>query len=299
MFVEEYKLIKEAGIGTFQVFQETYHKRTYERLHPKGSIKNSYLWRLFALHRAQEAGIDDVAIGALFGLYKWKFEVLALLAHAQDMEREFGVGSHTISFPRLEPAIGTPYLEKLKYEVSDNDFKKIIAILRLAVPYTGLILTARETPELRREALHLGVSQTDAGTRIAIGGYSEYAKGHIPEREQFQIADSRSLDAFIKDLLDEGFIPSFCTAGYRCGRTGCEFMEFAKKGQVKKFCVPNAILTFKEYLLDYASDETRMKGETVIAEYIDFVRRNFSAQSAETVQRYLARIEAGERDLYF
>ncbi len=299
MFVEEYKLIKEAGIGTYQVFQETYHKKTYERMHPKDTIKNSYLWRLFSLHRAQEAGIDDVAIGALFGLYKWKFEVLALLSHAMDMEKEFGVGSHTISFPRLEPAIGTPFLEKLEHKVSDEDFKKIIAILRLSVPYTGLILTARETADLRREALHLGVSQTDAGTRIAIGGYNEKAKGLIPEREQFQIADPRSLDEFIKDLLNEGFIPSFCTAGYRCGRTGCEFMDFAKKGQVKKFCVPNAILTFKEYLLDYASPETKAKGEKTIADYVSFVRKELSEKSAVTVTEYLARIESGERDLYF
>jgi 2-iminoacetate synthase len=299
MFVDEYKLIKEAKIGTYQIFQETYHKKTYQKMHPRDTIKNSYYWRLFGLHRAQEAGIDDVAIGALFGLYKWKFEVLALLAHAQDMEKEFGVGSHTISFPRLEPALGTPFLEKLEHKVSDGDFRKIIAILRLAVPYTGLILTARETPELRREAMHLGVSQTDAGTRIAIGGYNESAEGLIPDREQFQIADARSLDAFISELLEEGFIPSFCTADYRCGRTGCEFMTFAKSGRIKKFCVPNAILTFKEYLVDYASEEVKRSGEKIIANYIQYVGKNDSEKAADTVKDYLKRIESGERDLYF
>ena len=299
LFVDEYKVLKDIGIGTYQVFQETYHKETYKKLHPQNTIKGNYLWRLFSLHRAQDAGIDDVAIGALFGLYKWKFEVLALLYHAMDLEKEFGVGSHTISFPRLEPALGTPYIQKTQHKVSDADFKKIVAILRLAVPYTGLILTAREQPELRREVIKLGVSQTDAGTRVAIGGYHLSEQEHIPEKEQFQIGDTRSVDEYIYELISDGFIPSFCTAGYRCGRTGCEFMSFARNGQVKKFCVPNAILTFKEYLLDYASQKTITKGEEIIQDYITFVRQNYSEKTADIIQKYLKRMENGERDIYF
>lgn len=298
MFVDELRELKAAGIGTYQVFQETYHKKTFDRLHPRGSIKNEFLWRLFSQHRAQEAGVDDVALGALFGLYKWKFEVLALIYHALSMEKEFGVGSHTISFPRLEPALGTDFMKHSPHLVSDGDFRKVIAVLRLSVPYTGLILTARETPEFRREAIRLGVSQTDAGTRIAIGGYSQSEKEHIPEKEQFRIADTRSLEAYIYELMEDGYIPSFCTAGYRCGRTGCEFMEIAKAGRVKNLCIPNAILTLKEYLLDYASEKTRALGEERIREYTGFVEKNNSEAMARTVREYLARIEKGERDLY-
>ncbi|MEW5763027.1 MAG: [FeFe] hydrogenase H-cluster radical SAM maturase HydG, partial [Bacillota bacterium] len=246
--VEEYRQLKEVGIGTFQVFQETYHHATYRKMHPANTPKGSYRWRLFALHRAQEAGIDDVAIGALFGLYDWRFEVLGLIYHAMDLEREFGVGPHTISFPRLEPALNTPLTTNSPYLVNDEDFKKIVAILRCAVPYTGLILTCRERPELRREAIRLGVSQTDAGSRIAVGGYAEMEREHILDRQQFQLGDTRSLDEFIYELCQDGYIPSFCTAGYRAGRTGCHFMSFAKKGLVKNFCTPNAVLTFKEYL---------------------------------------------------
>ncbi|ACX52352.1 biotin and thiamin synthesis associated [Ammonifex degensii KC4] len=297
MTVEEYRQIKEVGIGTYQVFQETYHHETYRRLHPPDTLKHSYKWRLFALHRAQEAGIDDVAIGVLFGLFDWRFEVLGLLYHAMDLEREFGVGPHTISFPRLEPALNTPFTTNSPYLVSDEELKKIIAILRCAVPYTGLILTARENPELRRELIRLGVSQTDAGSRIAVGGYSEMEKEHILERQQFKINDTRSLDEFIYDLCQDGYIPSFCTAGYRAGRTGCHFMEFAKKGLVKNFCVPNAILTFKEYLLDYASPRTRELGEKVIERYLQEVEERLP-RLAEKVREYLARMEAGERDLY-
>ncbi len=299
LFVDEYKIVKAVGLGTYQVFQETYHKKTYEKLHPKNTIKGDYLWRLFAQHRAEEAGIDDVAIGALFGLYDWRFEVLALIYHSLALEAEFNVGSHTISFPRLEPALGTPYIQQTKYKVSDDDFKKVIAILRLAVPYTGLILTARETPELRREAIRLGVSQTDAGTRVAIGGYSQMKEEHIPDKEQFQIGDTRSLDEFIYMLLEDGYIPSFCTADYRCGRTGCEFMAITKRGGIKKFCIPNAVLTFKEYMIDYASPRTKTLGEQRIREYTEFVKKEFPPKMYDTLVEYLDRIGRGERDLYF
>lgn len=298
LFVDEYRQLKEVGIGTFQVFQETYHHATYARLHPRGTLKHVYTWRLFSLHRAEEAGIDDVAIGALFGLYKWRFEVLGLLYHAQDLEREFGVGPHTISFPRLQPAVNTPYATSSPYLVADEDLKKIVAVLRCAVPYTGLILTARERPELRREVIPLGVSQVDAGSRIAIGGYEEMEREHIPEREQFQLGDTRSLDDFIRELCEDGYIPSFCTAGYRCGRTGEHFMSLAKKGFVKNFCTPNAVLTFKEYLLDYASPATRQVGEKVIKHYLAALEASRPAQ-AQAVRERLQRLEAGERDLYF
>ncbi|MGQ9497140.1 MAG: [FeFe] hydrogenase H-cluster radical SAM maturase HydG [Desulfotomaculales bacterium] len=296
--VEEYRQLKEVGIGTFQVFQETYHHATYRKMHPANTPKGSYRWRLFALHRAQEAGIDDVAIGALFGLYDWRFEVLGLIYHAMDLEREFGVGPHTISFPRLEPALNTPLTTNSPYLVNDEDFKKIIAILRCAVPYTGLILTCRERPELRREAIRLGVSQTDAGSRIAVGGYAEMEREHILDRQQFQLGDTRSLDEFIYELCQDGYIPSFCTAGYRAGRTGCHFMSFAKKGLVKNFCTPNAVLTFKEYLMDYASPATRELGERVINRYLEEFARQMPRR-AEALKGMLARLEGGHRDLYF
>jgi 2-iminoacetate synthase len=295
--VEEYRRLKEIGIGTYQVFQETYHHETYRKMHPANTLKSSYLWRLLALHRAQEAEIDDVAIGVLFGLYDWRFEVLGLLYHAMDLEREFGIGPHTISFPRLEPAVNTPFTTQSPYLVADEDFKKIIAVLRCAVPYTGMILTCRERPELRRELIPLGVSQVDAGSRIAVGGYAEMERERIPEREQFQLGDTRSLDEFIYELCQNGYIPSFCTASYRAGRTGCHFMSFAKKGLVKNFCVPNAVLTFKEYLLDYATPVTRELGEQTIDRYLAELGRHMP-QRAETLQAMLARMEAGERDLY-
>lgn len=298
LFVDEYQQIKQVGIGTYQVFQETYHHETYRKLHPADTLKGSYLWRLFALHRAQEAGIDDVAIGVLFGLYDWRFEVLGLLFHAQDLEREFGVGPHTISFPRLQPAVNTPFATSSPYLVRDEDLKKIVAVLRCAVPYTGLILTARERPTLRREVIPLGVSQVDAGSRIAVGGYEEMNKEHIPDREQFQLGDTRSLDEFIFELCEDGYIPSFCTAGYRSGRTGCQFMEFAKKGLVKNFCLPNAILTFKEYLLDYASPATAAIGSRLIEDYLAEIEEHRPKQ-AKVLWEMLGRMEAGERDLYF
>lgn len=301
MFVDEYKMIKAAGIGTYQIFQETYNKARYKQLHGTNHIKSIYKWRLFGLHRAQEAGISDVAIGALFGVADWKFEVLAMMYHAADMDREFGVGTHTISFPRLEPAINTPFYDNNKYKVTDDDMRKIVSLLRLSVPYTGMILTARETPEFRRELIKLGVSQTDAGTNIAIGGYKD---GQIQvnkkmEKQQFEIADKRSLDDYISELIDDGYIPSFCTADYRCGRVGCDFMELAKAGKMKKLCIPNAVLTFEEYLLDYASPAVKEKGEKLLDKYVEFVKTNATPTMVEQLQKYLQRIKNGERDLYF
>ncbi len=260
--IEGYKIVKEAGIGTYQIFQETYHHATYAKFHPKNTRKGDYLYRLNGLDRAMEAGIDDVGIGALFGLYDWRFEVLGLVSHSLHLQEYYDVGPHTISFPRIRPAAGVntdyPYL------VSDYDFKRLISILRLSVPYTGLILTAREKPELRREVMEFGVSQIDAGSRIELGGYTEAGDAQCMEREQFSLGDIRSLDEVMRELISDGYIPSFCTACYRIGRTGEHFMEFAIPGFIKRFCTPNALLTLMEYLVDYASDRTRNVGKILI-----------------------------------
>ncbi len=298
MDVEGYRKLKEAGIGTFQIFQETYHHETYAKIHPKGDMKSDYQWRLYGLDRALEAGIDDVGIGALFGLYDWKFEVMGLLYHTIHLEETFGgVGPHTISFPRLEPALDTPFVQQTKYRVSDDDFKKLVAIIRLSVPYTGMILTARESPQVRKEVIPLGVSQIDAGSRIGIGGYAEAAKGYIPEKEQFHLGDIRSLDEVVREICSFGCIPSFCTAGYRAGRTGDHFMSLAKPGFVHNYCMPNAVLTFKEYLLDYASEETRAVGEAAIQKQLEAFEKESPARR-KYVEDKLKLIEQGQRDVY-
>lgn len=294
--VEDYKKLKKAGIGTFQIFQETYHHDTYKKLHPKGDRKSDFAWRLYGLDRAMEAGIDDVGIGALFGLFDWKYEVMGLLYHAIHLEERFGVGPHTISVPRLEPAINTQYPQGGKYLVSDEDFKKLVAIIRLSVPYTGLIVTARESADIRREVLPLGVSQIDAGSRIGIGGYEE--EDYIPEREQFQLGDMRSLDSVINELSREGYITSFCTACYRTGRTGESFMDMAKPGLIQNYCIPNAILTFKEYLIDYATEDTKKYGNMVIEKELEKLER-LNPKRRSLVEEKLRLIEAGQRDLYF
>lgn len=292
---EELQKFKEVGIGTFQVFQETYHRETYRKLHPAHTIKGHFRWRLYSHDRALDAGLDDVGIGALFGLYDWRFEVMGLLYHAIHLEETFnGVGPHTISFPRIEPATCTPYAEHPEYAVSDEDFKKLVAILRLSVPYTGLICTAREKPEIRREVISLGVSQIDAGSRIGVGGYGKSQGNQLPDKEQFCLGDTRSLDTVIKETCGMDSIPSFCTACYREGRTGENFMGYAKSAFVHNFCVPNALFTFKEYLLDYASPQTREVGEKVIAAYTE----KFKGEKVyDTIVDYLQRLEKGERDL--
>lgn len=291
--VDDYRILKDVGIGTYQVFQETYHHATYKRLHPRG-IKANYAWRLYALHRALEAEVDDVAIGALFGLYDWKFEVMGLLMHAIDLEKHFdGIGPHTISFPRLEPAVNTPFIEKSSYLVDDDTFKKLVTVIRLSVPYTGMILTARERAEVRQDVIKVGCTQIDAGSNIAIGGYSKNNPDH--NKQQFILGDNRSLDEAIRDVAKLGHITSFCTAGYRAGRTGDIFMHIAKKGRVQNFCMPNAITTFKEYLMDYASEETRKIGNELIEQELAALQNE---AIREKVKEYLQRIEAGERDLY-
>lgn len=293
--VEGFRTVKAAGIGTYQIFQETYHHPTYARMHRPGTPKGDYLWRLGGLSRAFEAGCDDMGIGALFGLYDWRFEVLGLVSHALHLQNAYGVGPHTISFPRLRPASGVNL--KTGYEVSDADFKRLIAILRLAVPYTGMILTAREPAALRREVMAFGVSQIDAGSRIELGGYTEVGDSQVRDREQFELGDIRPLDAVMRELLDDGYVPSFCTACYRLGRTGEHFMEFAIPGFIKRFCTPNALSTLMEYLVDYASPETRAAGERRIAE--ELAQMPDSPMKRQLLER-LERIKAtDERDLYF
>ncbi len=292
--IEGFRIVKEAGIGTYQIFQETYHPEAYKMYH-LGGKKQNYENRLIALDKAQEAGIDDVGIGALFGLYDWRFEVLGLVRHANHLEACYNVGPHTISFPRIKDASSLNI--STKYQVNDNDFGRLVAILRLAVPYTGMILTARESPQLRKEVLQYGVSQIDGGTKIELGAYSQTLNEQQNlNREQFFINDSRSLDEIIDELLNEGFIPSFCTACYRLGRTGEHFMEISVPGFIHKYCTPNAMLTLAEYLTDYASEKVKVKGWKVIEENQKKINNDALLQQ---IRNRIARIIKGERDLYF
>lgn len=292
MDVDGFKLIKSAGIGTYQIFQETYHEKIYKEQHPSGP-KSDYLWRLHGLDRAQEAGIDDVGIGALMGLGDWRYETMALLYHTIHLEEKWNVGPHTISFPRIEPAIGT---DTDQYPgVNDYDFKRLVAILRLAVPYTGLILTCRESVELRNEIIKFGVSQIDAGSDIGVGAYSTQGTESY-EKSQFVLNDGRSLDQVIRELCEADFVPSFCTGCYRLGRTGEHFMEFAVPGFVKRFCTPNAILTFLEYMEDYSTPETKKVGMVQIERELE--RMPDGEQKDKLVER-ISQVKQGERDLYF
>ncbi|MDK2922063.1 MAG: 2-iminoacetate synthase [Desulfonauticus sp.] len=300
MSIEELKMLKEVGIGTYQVFQETYHHDTYAKLHPKNTVKHNYQWRLYCHHRALEAGVDDVALGVLFGLYDWRFELMGLLYHARELEKKFGIGPHTISFPRLEPAANTPFVQRTTYKVSDTDFKKLICLIRLAVPYTGMILTAREPAHIRREIIASGIiTQTDASTRIGIGAYSDRYTNQELERQQFEIGDPRSLEEVIRELAEMGYITSFCTAGYRCGRTGERIMDLLRKGKEGIFCKLNAVLTFREWLDDFASEETKIIGQTIIDKEIKELKHMVSERVYKHFLEYYRRIENGERDLYF
>ncbi len=298
MQIEELTRLAEAGIGTYQVFQETYHPDFYRKVHPPATLKGDYLWRLYSMHRAMEAGIDDVGLGALFGLYDWKFEVMGLLYHSIELEQKFGVGPHTISFPRLEPATNTPFTEKPEYKVSDEDIRRIVTVLRLAVPHTGLILTARENAHIRRELLPLGVTQTDASTRIGIGGYTEADEKQDGPKQQFILGDTRSLDDLVGELAQAGYITSFCTAGYRCGRTGKCIMDLLRSGQEGKFCKLNAAITFREWLDDFASEQTRSVGEKVLAAEIQEIKQDMPNVYARFMEIY-KKTAAGQRDLYF
>ncbi len=291
--VAEYKLLKKTGIGTVVLFQETYHHETYKMMHPSGP-KKDYARRLTAMHRAQEGGVDDVGIGALFGLYDYKFEVLGLLLHALQLEKDCGVGPHTISIPRLEPALNAPAAIKPPHPVSDQDFKKLVAIIRMAVPYTGMILSTRETPEMRDEVFALGISQISAGSRTNPGGYQDDSSDAF-RAAQFNLGDTRTLDEVILDITERGHIPSFCTACYRLGRTGKDFMDLAKPGLIQKFCQTNALFTFKEYLLDYASPATREAGEKLIQKMLN---EFFKTKRKSMVGERLQKITDGARDVY-
>lgn len=293
--IDGFRTVKEAGIGTYQVFQESYHRGAYATYHT-GGVKKDYDWRISALDRAQEAGIDDVGIGALFGLYDWRFEVMGLIRHVNHLEAVYKVGPHTISFPRLQKASGVKY--DPRWMVSDEDFTRMVAILRLAVPYTGLILTAREPAEIRDEVLEFGVSQIDGGTKIEMKAYAdnEDQKEQDLDAEQFKISDNRSLSEVMEDLIEKEYLPSFCTACYRTGRTGEHFMEFSVPGFIKRYCTPNAMLTMAEYLEDYARNGTREKGYRLIQKNLDEMKTDkFKGKLEERLEK----VKQGERDLYF
>jgi len=290
-----YATVKAAGIGAYQIFQETYHHETYARVHPRATRKGDYLWRLDGVARAMEAGCGDVGIGALFGLYDWRFEVLGLVAHARHLHHHYGVGPHTVSFPRLRPAAGVKLGED--HLVADRDFKRLVAVLRLSVPYAGMVLTAREPAAVRREVLALGVSQIDAGSRIELGGYTEVADAQVLEREQFELGDIRSLDEVMRELLVDGYIPSFCTACYRIGRTGEHFMEFAIPGFIRDYCTPNALSTLMEYLVDYASRETYEAGRRLVRDEV--AKLPEGKRKGQLLDRLRRIEETDDRDLYF
>lgn len=287
---DEFKKLKQLNIGTYVVFQETYHRETYERIHPGGK-KKDYMWRLNVMDRALESGLHDVGIGALFGLYDYRFETLALLTHAMHLEEKFGIGPHTISVPRIEFAKNAPCAENVPCPVSDIDFKKIVAALRCAVPYTGIILSTREEAGMRTELMHLGVSQLSAGSKTDPGGYGR--DDHTSS--QFSLNDTRSTGEIIASVIDEGFLPSFCTGCYRRGRTGKDFMDLAKPGLIKNHCQPNALLTLKEYLIDYADEKTRVSGNELIKKELESIP---DKKRREETEKNLLKTEQGERDIY-
>ncbi len=287
--VKNYQKLKEAGIGTYQLFQETYHRPTYEKLH-KGP-KADYERQITAHERAFAAGIDDYGLGVLYGLYDWQFETLAVIAHAQYLEKKLGVGPHTISVPRFRPAQGVSF--NPEFLPSDANFLKIISIIRLAVPYTGMILSTRESPEMRAKAFEIGISQASAASETSPGGYRRNGK---VQATQFEVHDSRTLAQVVESVCSQGFLPSFCTSCYRAGRTGDDFMALAKTGKIQDLCQPNALLTFKEYLLDHANEAEREKGEKIIAREAEKIQ---NLKTREEFFKRMARLEQGERDLYF
>lgn len=288
--IDDFKRLKSRKIGTYQLFQETYHRETYKKMHI-GGLKRDYDFRVTVMDRAMEAGINDVGIGVLFGLFDYRFEVMALLQHSNHLDKEFGAGPHTISVPRIEPASGSKVSEDPPYKVSDIDFLKLIAILRLSVPYTGMILTTRETPEIRRNAFAVGISQISAGSRTNPGGYSSSEKF---DASQFSLGDHRNLREVIEDITKLGYIPSFCTACYRLGRTGKDFMDLAKPGLIQKHCSPNAIATFAEYLEDYADDEMKTLGYDMIDKHLKELPPNLQKTTMEMVNF----VKEGKRDVY-
>lgn len=290
--IEGFKKVKDAGIGTYQVFQETYHPEAYKTYHLRGK-KADYSYRLTSLDRAQEAGLDDVGIGALFGLFNWRFEVMGLVRHTNHLEACYNVGPHTISFPRVKDASMLGMGDK--YFVSDEDFEKLVAILRLAVPYTGMILTAREPVEIRNKLLSYGVSQIDGGTKIDLGSYARHeSQDEKLNKGQFRINDNRELKEVIAELVEQKMLPSFCTACYRLGRTGEHFMEFSVPGFIKRYCTPNAILTFAEYLVDYAEARDAENGWSLIEDELASL-----GEKETDLRNKIEQIKNGTRDLYY
>ena len=291
--VENYRKLKEAGIGTYILFQETYHKESYEKLHPTGP-KHNYAYHTEAMDRAMEAGIDDVGLGVLFGLERYKYEFAGLLMHAQHLEAVHGVGPHTISVPRIRNASD---IDSSKFDngIDDETFCKIVACIRIAVPYTGMIVSTRENKEVREKVLNLGISQISGGSKTSVGGYAD----DMPEEEdssQFDVIDNRTLDEIIKWLMEIGYLPSFCTACYRENRTGERFMDICKSKQIQNFCHPNAIITLKEYLEDYASEETKKTGEKIINEELKTLTNKITKDKTIEI---LEEIEQGNRDFRF
>lgn len=293
MSVDDFAKLKAEKIGTYVCFQETYDPIEYAKFHPAGTPKGDYLNRLTVMDRAMEGGINDVGLGVLFGLVDYRFEILAIMEHARHLEEDFGCGPHTVSFPRIEPAEGTPFSlpENIPHPVSDKDFRKIIAIIRIAMPYTGIIISTRESPAMRDELVKYGVSQISAASETNPGGYEDDNTG-----AQFTLGDHRSLDEVISMMIDGGYIPSFCTGCYRKGRVGADFMDLAKPGLIKEYCKPNAMFTFREYLEDYASPATKAKGLALLKE----ITQTFSKEELKRrVEGNLCKIGDGERDLYF
>ena len=293
MSVDDFAKLKAEKIGTYVCFQETYDPVEYARFHPAGTPKGDYLNRLTVMDRAMEGGINDVGLGVLFGLVDYRFEILAIMEHARHLEEDFGCGPHTVSFPRIEPAEGTPFSlpENIPHPVCDKDFMKIIAIIRIAMPYTGIIISTRESPAMRDALVRYGVSQISAASETNPGGYEDSSTG-----AQFTLGDHRSLDEVISMMIDGGYIPSFCTGCYRKGRVGADFMDLAKPGLIKEYCKPNAMFTFREYLEDYASATTREKGLKLLHELVQTFPRE---ELKQRVEGTLCKIGDGSRDLYF
>lgn len=290
--VENYKKLKETGIGTYILFQETYHKDSYETLHPTGP-KHNYRYHTEAMDRAMEGGIDDVGLGVLFGLERYRYEFAGLLMHAEHLEARFGVGPHTISVPRIKRADG---IDPSVFDngISDEVFSKLVALIRIAVPYTGIIISTRESEAVRQKVINLGVSQISGASRTSVGGYTEEERKH--DTEQFDVSDQRTLDEVVSWLIDQGHIPSFCTACYREGRVGDRFMSLCKTGQIQNCCHPNALLTLKEFLMDYASETTRVKGEALIQKELLNIPNE---KVRQILKNNLSEISAGKRDFRF
>ncbi|MEK6775815.1 MAG: [FeFe] hydrogenase H-cluster radical SAM maturase HydG, partial [bacterium] len=291
MAAEEFSRLKASGAGVYQCFQETYHRETYERMHPSGS-KSDYHGRLSVMDRAMQGGFDDIGMGALLGLYDYRFEALSLIAHARYLEQRHGAGPHTISVPRLRPAQGAALINA-PFPVSDQDFKKIVSVYRLSVPYAGVVVSTREGAGLRDQVIHLGASQISAGSRTDIGGYTHPEEGG--GASQFSLNDTRSLDDMVRSILGAGLVPSLCTACYRSGRTGARFRSEAEKGGIRDYCLPNALFSLMEYLRDHASEETRAQGVRMVRESLSALQDHSLRRKLE---KSLERVAGGEEDVH-